>query len=247
MEHKITLFSEWEVQLNSLEKDNSTLVFDYATEKGEKEARSHVYKLRQTKTAVDKARKDAKAEQQAYLKAVEAEAQTIIKRLEAMIALHMNPIEEKGRKEAERVAAIREKIDMMGQLQYAFYPSANDVSKVILELEELEIDESYQEFAQEAQDTKLRVLEALATKEREMLKYERDMKELEELRSRQRVEATGSPMPEKVLNTEEKVSLGFMAEKLSRTLTYPIDTDRLCSMLRDIESGKVTCLRINYD
>ena len=60
--NEIAAFSEFRSQLATLKHDNSKAVFNYADPKGNKEARSHIYKLRQTKSAVDKVRKEQKQE-----------------------------------------------------------------------------------------------------------------------------------------------------------------------------------------
>ena len=58
--NEIAAFSEFRSQLATLKHDNSKAVFNYADPKGNKEARSHIYKLRQTKSGVDKVRKEQK-------------------------------------------------------------------------------------------------------------------------------------------------------------------------------------------
>jgi len=52
-EQNITAYDPFRAQLKELERWNSQAVFDYEDEKGNKEARSHVYKLRKTKSAAD--------------------------------------------------------------------------------------------------------------------------------------------------------------------------------------------------
>lgn len=55
----VNVFNEFRSSLSKLKIDNQAAVFDYESIKGNKEARSHIYKLRQTKSAVEKSRKIA--------------------------------------------------------------------------------------------------------------------------------------------------------------------------------------------
>lgn len=101
---KIAAYNEFRAQLSELAKLNSQAVFDYEDPKGNKEARSHIYKLRQTKSAVEKTRKDEKAEALEYGRKVDAEAKEIISEIEAMIEVHETPIKEIEQREKDRVA-----------------------------------------------------------------------------------------------------------------------------------------------
>ena len=72
----IAVYDEFRGQLSELRDANAKTVFDYEDPKGNKDARSHVYKLRQTKSAVEMARKEEKAESLAYGRRVDEQAQT---------------------------------------------------------------------------------------------------------------------------------------------------------------------------
>jgi len=58
----VAAYTPFYAKLAALEKENSELVFSYEDPRGNKEARSHVYKLRQTKGALERKRKEAKAQ-----------------------------------------------------------------------------------------------------------------------------------------------------------------------------------------
>lgn len=100
----IAAYNEFRAQLAELRAKNAAAVFDYESATGNKEARSHVYKLRQTKAAVDKVRKDEKAVALEYGRKVDAEAKEIIGEIEAMIEVHEAPIREIEQREKDRVA-----------------------------------------------------------------------------------------------------------------------------------------------
>ncbi len=57
----VAVYAPFYADLAKLEDDNKKLTFAYETPKGNKEARSHVYTLRQTKGALERTRKEAKA------------------------------------------------------------------------------------------------------------------------------------------------------------------------------------------
>src|SRR3954454_6832415 len=83
----LAVYNPFRAELAEFKAQNATLIFDYESPKGNKEARSHVYKLRQSKAAVEKARKEEKAASLEYGRKVDAEAKTIMEEIEAMIAV----------------------------------------------------------------------------------------------------------------------------------------------------------------
>lgn len=102
MNQQIAVYNEFRGQLAELKAGNEKFVFDYESPKGNKEARSHIYKLRQTKAAVDKARKEEKAASLEYGKRVDAEAKEIIGEIEQMIAVHQGPLDAIEQREKDR-------------------------------------------------------------------------------------------------------------------------------------------------
>ena len=109
----IACYSEFRAQLAQLKADNEAAVFDYADPAGNKEARSHIHKLRRTKTAVDAARKAEKDASLQYGRRVDSEAKEIITQIEDMIAVHESPIKEIEEREAARKQSI---LNRMGQI-----------------------------------------------------------------------------------------------------------------------------------
>lgn len=49
---QVTAYQPFYAELATLEEDNKKITFDYESKKGNAEARSHVYKLRQSKGAL---------------------------------------------------------------------------------------------------------------------------------------------------------------------------------------------------
>ena len=180
---QIAAYKPFYAQLQELEDNNSKITFDYESAKGNKEARSHVYRLRQSKSALEKTRKDEKAESLRIGKVIDTEAKEIEARIEAMIAVHQVKIDEIEKREADRIEAISERIESI-VLYVPMLESINskDLQIAIADLESMPIDDSYQEFindAAKAKDSRLiKLREVLTT----IIERENAAAELEKLR-----------------------------------------------------------------
>lgn len=115
LDKPIAVYNEFRSQLAEWRKLNDSLAFDYESAKGNKEARSHIYKLRQSKAAVDRVRKEAKAEALEYGRKVDAEAKDIVTEIEAMIETHDAPLREIEEREKARIAAHEARLDAITQ------------------------------------------------------------------------------------------------------------------------------------
>ena len=168
-------------QLAELEQNNAMLAFDYESKKGNKEARSHINTLRLTKGALERTRKEAKAESLRIGRAVDSEASEIESRIEAMIAVHQVKIDEIEQREADRIGKITARLDELKIVHHG--KSAADYRFHLTTLESVKIDESWAEFANTASIVKD---EAIAT-HRQLLadreKSDAEAAELERLRA----------------------------------------------------------------
>lgn len=99
----LTVYEPYRAQLAELKAHNAAVVFDYEDSAGNKEARSHIYKLRRTKTGVDDARKEAGKSALDYKRKIDAQGNEIIAEIEAMIQVHMKPLEAIDQRERDRV------------------------------------------------------------------------------------------------------------------------------------------------
>ena len=100
----IACYSEFRAQLGQLREINEKAEFDYETTNGNKAARSHVYKLRQTKGAVEEARKKEKAASLEYGRLVDSQANEIKAEIDGMIDVHAKPLEAIEQRERDRVS-----------------------------------------------------------------------------------------------------------------------------------------------
>lgn len=176
----IAVYNEFRNQIAQLKSDNEKLVFDYEDPKGNKEARSHIYKLRQTKAAIDKARKQEKAASLEYGRLVDAEANEILADIELMIYVHAKPLEEIEQREAKRLASIRDRIESMRA------PAAGMTSQALrarlIWIKGIAIDDSFGEFLAEAAQVKDAAVTALEATLSEAAKREAEAVELDRLR-----------------------------------------------------------------
>ena len=178
------VFNEFRSQLAELKQNNSAVVFDYATPKGNKEARSHIYTLRQTKGAVEKARKQAKQDALEYGRLVDQSAKEITDELEGMIEVHDAPLREIEQREADRVAKHNAGIAAIYAYTDSGYATLNSqlICETIKQLGRLAPDESYEEFTAEAITKFKSAMQHLEKCRDAAVQREREQAELERLR-----------------------------------------------------------------
>lgn len=214
----IAAYVPFYAQLAELEESNEAIVFDYESKKGNKEARSHVYKLRQANAELERTRKDVKDESIKVGKAIDAEAKEIAARIAAMIEVHQVKIDEIEKREADRVASIKGKIAEFSVVQK--FLSIAGLQNHIAGLEKIKIDESFAEFQVDAAGA----LYASLTKHREileeMVKAEADAAELEELRALAAAQ-------------KEKDRLAALQAEAARVAAAAVETERLQAAQRE--------------
>lgn len=183
---EVEVFSEFKSQLAKLKDDNSKAVFDYESPRGNKEARSHIYTLRQTKGALEKARKEAKDAALKYGRLVDSSAKEIKEELDAMIEVHEAPLREIEEREAARVKAINDRIESMNRHR-EFDPetTAAELAEVLALVESFALDESLEEFKESAAVAKDSAITEIKAKLAARQKYEDEQAELARLRKEQ--------------------------------------------------------------
>lgn len=190
-ESAVAEYRPFYAQLAELEQKNATLVFDYESPKGNKEARSHVNTLRLTKGALERTRKAAKEESLRIGRAIDAEAKEIGARIEAMITVHQSAIDEIEQRERQRVADLAERLANLRN-SCAAVTVAVDLAELITQLEPVVIGDDWQEFKPQALEAKDQVLRDLRVRHAEAVEREAKEAELARLRAeaaeRERVE-----------------------------------------------------------
>lgn len=187
-EQPLAVYNEFRAQLTKLREENKHAVFNYESPKGNKEARSHVYKLRQSKSAVERARKEEKQASLEYGRKVDAEAKDIISELDEMIEVHAAPLREIEEREKQRIA--NHEANLQEIRQAGEYTSGNwsdipleAMKDRLREIEDEDISpERWEEFSVEAaqeKDKAIRLMrDAIARRE----KHDAEQAELERLR-----------------------------------------------------------------
>jgi colicin import membrane protein len=169
-------------QLADLEKNNALIVFDYSTSKGNKEARSHVHTLRLTKGALERARKAAKDESLRIGRAIDSEARQIEGRIDAMILVHQEKLDEIDQRERDREQALHERVQSVVNFG-AQAETAAQFQEAIAGLEQIAIDDTWQELtasAAKAKDARLGELRTMLTA---AVQFEAEQAELARLRA----------------------------------------------------------------
>lgn len=179
---QVTAYQPFYAELATLEEDNKKITFDYESKKGNAEARSHVYKLRQSKGALERTRKAEKAESLRIGKAIDSEAAALEIRIEAMIKVHQAKLDEIEQREADRVAAQKERVQWFGMMGADAVTSA-ELSQAIERIESEVIGDDYEEFKADALILKDTSLQALRTRRFDAIRKEEEAAELERLRA----------------------------------------------------------------
>lgn len=181
-ESAVAEYRPFYAQLVDLEQKNATLVFDYESPKGNKEARSHVYALRQTKGALERTRKEAKEESLRVGRAIDAEAKEIAARIDSMIGVHQSALDAIEQREKQRVADLAERLTNLRNTG-AGTVSAADLADAIAHLEPLVIGDDWEEFKPQALEAKDQMLRDLRQRHAERVEHEAKEAELARLRA----------------------------------------------------------------
>lgn len=178
----IAAYDEFRKQLSELRQHNNSVVFDYETPQGNKEARSHIYQLRKTKSAVDRVRKAEKAYYLEMGRKVDSEAKEIVAEIEDMIEVHQKPLDEIEQREADRKAKHESRIEHMRSLVETGGETAAELKHRLAELASYQIGPQWEEYEPEAERIQRKGVEALQEGIAALEKYEAEQAELEELR-----------------------------------------------------------------
>lgn len=181
-ESAVAEYRPFYAQLAELEQKNSTLVFDYESPKGNKEARSHINTLRLTKGALERTRKSAKEESLRIGRAIDGEAKEISARIEAMITVHQSAVDEIEQREKQRVADLAERLANLRNTGAAAN-TAKKLAEAIADLEPLVIGDDWQEFKPQALEVKDDLLRSLRVRHAEYVTDEAKEAELARLRA----------------------------------------------------------------
>lgn len=187
MNTEIQEYSKVAAALEELRLNYST-VPDVSTKQGYELCKKNAKEVAQYRIRLEKKRKEIKAPALERCKLIDSEAKRILCEIEKI----ENPLKEayqkidneKKRKEQERINSIREKINAMSQFEsMAAFAGSDEISEWIEQVDEIDCSQGFQELAEEALQTRNRVLDSLQMSFKMAVQREAQQKELEELRS----------------------------------------------------------------
>lgn len=103
---EIVKFDPLKAEVAKYKEMNKTLEFDYKSKEGNAAARSHIFKLRKTKTRLTEVHREVKAEALATCQAIDGEKRYLMKEIEGMIEHHDAPLREIKQEEERKTLEI---------------------------------------------------------------------------------------------------------------------------------------------
>lgn len=204
-----------------------SIVPDVTTKKGRDAIASQAYKVSKSKTAVDNHGKDLVAGIKAQAALIDKDRKAWRDQCDALRDEIRKPLDDWEQAEADRVAKHQAVIRAIHSLydENILNKESREIKGYIFDLENMEIDSSFEEFEQEAKIAKLETLEKLRTALAAREKHEAEQAELERLRQaeierqqKERDEAIARQAAEKArIEAENKAKAEReQAEKLAR-------------------------------
>lgn len=182
IEQPLAVYDPFMVQLAEFKKENALMVFEYEDTKGNKAARSYVHKLRQSKAAVESARKSAKAEHLETGRKIDAKAKEITTELQEMIDVHKDELDKIEQRETDRIKDIKDAIDNIAALALADAVDLAQMRNNLSLVKDTKIDDSFAEFANDAATTKDLAVTTLESAIAKAVAHEAEQAELSRLR-----------------------------------------------------------------
>lgn len=161
-----------------------SIVPDVTTKKGRDAIASQAYKVSKSKTAVDNHGKDLVAGIKAQAALIDKDRKAWRDQCDALRDEIRKPLDDWEQAEADRVAKHQAVIRAIHSLhdENILNKESREIKGYIFDLENMEIDSSFEEFEQEAKIAKFETLEKLRTALTAREKYEAEQAELERLR-----------------------------------------------------------------
>jgi len=92
LQTELQVFDPIHAKIEEMKEKNASIVFDYEDKQGNKDARSHIARLRKLKKPVTEIHKMAKAEALRFTKALDGKKKQLIGAVDDMIKVHHEPI-----------------------------------------------------------------------------------------------------------------------------------------------------------
>ena len=161
------------------------VVWDFSKKKDRDTVASLAYKVGRSKTAIDAEGKKLKEQYTVFTKKIDAERKLAREQLEAEQARIRKPLDEWVEAREAHIQAIKDRISAFDSGRVDAFSSSDLIKQVISEVEAIAIDESFEDFANEAAIKKDAALNSFKKSLEEALKREAEQAELERLRKEQ--------------------------------------------------------------
>ena len=220
--------------IKEIEDKAKAHVPDLTTDKGRKAIKSNAYAVKRSKTFLDGLGKDLVKPLKEQAKHVDAERKRMRDSLDVLNAELIEPLTTWEEEEENRKRAIGEKIELIIGLQFfeaESTPSADDIRDRLKTLNEVVIDESYQEMSDVAEVEKVEAIKILELKLEAQVKYEADQAELARLKAeaaeRERLDAERKAKEEEERKAQEAEEARMKAAAEAKAKAEQEEKDRL--------------------
>ena len=220
--------------IKEIEDKAKAHVPDLTTAKGRAAIKSNAYAVKRSKTFLDGLGKDLVKPLKEQAKHVDAERKRMRDTLDTLNTELIEPLTTWEEEEEKRKRAIGEKIELIIGLQFfeaESTPSADDIRDRLNTLNEIIIDESYQEMSDVAEVEKVEAIKILELKLEAQVKYEADQAELARLKAeaaeRERLDAERKAKEEEERKAQEAEEARIKAEAEAKAKAEQDKKDRL--------------------
>jgi len=237
--NELAVFDEVAATIADWKVENENLFFEYNTPQGEKNARSHIAKLRKVKTKVGEIHKEAKAESRAFGLKLDAKKNEYNGEVDKMIKFHKDPLDAI---EAEKQAVIDAEKKRLEEEEAK--------RQADLEAREAAVKEREDKIAREAaleerKEREKRIAEEAAAEAKEraerQAKADADAKELTEKRQ---IEAAEVAEKKRIANKKHRKQI---EDDVHYSLTEcGLDEDEASTVLEAIKENRIPHITISY-
>ena len=244
--NELMLFDDVRNGIELFKKENAELVFCYDDPKGEKEARSHIYKLRQVKSNLANIKKQAKAEVLAASRAIDSEYNLLNSDVEDMIKVHKDPIDiidaKRKVEEAERIEAKRiEKERIEKERMDAIQTREDEAERKLAELRLREdaLRQNKEELAAQ-----------LKAREESLMRAERERQAniaAEETALRAKLQAEDDARKAELQAKEEAYEAKVKADKAAQLAKIKAENDKLEAERKALDAEKRRAEQVELD
>lgn len=235
----LAVFDEAKALMKNMDAINATLVFAYEDKQGERDARSHIAKLRKIKTSIAAAHKLGKAEALTLGRVMDGMKNELTEQVDRWIKVHKDPLdaiaaEKQALIDAEEAKAAAEEEKRLADIEAREAALKEAEDKLAREKAEVEQKEREKQIAAEAAETAKVQAEAKA-------KAEADAKELAVKNAKEAEEAKEQ---KRVANKKHRKEV---EDEIHYSLTeHGLDEDEANGILEALKNNSIKHVSINY-